>query len=107
MYLSYHVLFDEDSFPFKELTSLKENVCITGNSPTSELIFDFSNPIPGPPNNQVLVTPNVKHSTIRLVLSLAVSKQWYVRQLDVQNGFLHGYLNEDVYMRQLCLSTAT
>jgi hypothetical protein len=34
----------------------------------------------------------VKPATIRLVLSLAVSHGWNLRQLDVQNVFLHGVL---------------
>jgi hypothetical protein len=45
-------------------------------------------------------SPVVKPATIRLVLSIAVSQGWTLRQLNVQNAFLHGILEEDVFMKQ-------
>jgi hypothetical protein len=45
-------------------------------------------------------SPIIKHATIRLVISLAVTYKWPIKQLDVQNAFLHGDLDETVFMLQ-------
>jgi hypothetical protein len=46
-------------------------------------------------------SPVVKPGTDCIVLSLGVSQDWSIHQLNIKNVFLHGTLSEVIYCRQL------
>jgi histone deacetylase 1/2 len=45
-------------------------------------------------------SPVVKPVTNRIILTLALSFQWDIQQIDINYAFLNGYLQEEVYMSQ-------
>ena len=47
-----------------------------------------------------IVSPVAKLTYVRLFISLATSNNWDLHQLDIKNVFLHGDLQEEVYIEQ-------
>ncbi|RVW90282.1 Retrovirus-related Pol polyprotein from transposon RE1 [Vitis vinifera] len=45
-------------------------------------------------------SPVAKLNSIRLFIFIATSQQWMIHQLDIKNVFLHGDLEEEVYLGQ-------
>ena len=45
-----------------------------------------------------MFSPIVKHSSIRALLGIVTMHDFELEQLDVKTTFLHGELEEDIYM---------
>ena len=48
----------------------------------------------------ITFSPVAKLTSVRLLISLVASYDWYLHRLDMKNVFLHGDLQEKVYMEQ-------
>ncbi|GKC52367.1 ribonuclease H-like domain-containing protein, partial [Tanacetum coccineum] len=71
-------------------TLSRYKACLVANGSSHQLGVDFDE----------MFSLVVKLATIHTVLSLAMSRQWPIHQLDVKNAFLNGDLSETVYMHQ-------
>nr|CAJ86192.1 H0306F03.15 [Oryza sativa] len=76
-----------------------------GMSPSDEarykarLVAKGYSQIPGIDFNDIF-SPVVKHSSIRTLLSIVAMHDYELEQMDVKTAFLHGELEEDIYMEQ-------
>jgi len=69
------------------------------NSYKARLVAKGFHQVQGFDFNEIF-SPVIKHVTIRLIITLALTHHWDLFQLDVNNAFLNGTLEQSVYMTQ-------
>ncbi|KAH9671758.1 retrovirus-related pol polyprotein from transposon RE1 [Citrus sinensis] len=83
----------------KWIYKVKENSDGSINKYKARLVAKGFLQTPGLDFNETF-SPVIKAATIRIILTMAVSNDWLLRQVDINNAFLNGDLTEAVYMPQ-------
>ncbi|KAL2248429.1 UNVERIFIED_CONTAM: Retrovirus-related Pol polyprotein from transposon TNT 1-94 [Sesamum indicum] len=85
----------------EEMKSLEENkTWVLVPKPKNASIVDcYFTQKEGIDYNEIF-SPVVKYTTVRIILALTAHYNWELKQMDVKTAFLHGDLDENIYMCQ-------
>jgi len=78
---------------------IKENADGTINRFKARLVAKGFHQVVGCDFNEAF-SPVIKPVTIRLIIPLALTNKWDLFQLDVNNAFLNGHLEQTIYMQE-------
>lgn len=95
--LNYHPTYQP--LGCKWVFKVKENLDGTVNKYKARLVAKGYSQLPDQDYGETF-SPVSKPATIRILLTLALTYKWELQQIDINNSFINGHLQEEIYMQQ-------